>query len=432
MSALKKFCLVLLAGVSFSTVSVAESTAPILRRLTLSLGYDEQYNSNEGLKHLPLTGMQMYSWLFDKLGQLATTPLQRVGMLLGDFVLHTPYMGESAQDYWLLQEKWWPYLPAYHEFGHARAARAFTKNGFSHYRLVINGDETQKQSILWYYFHSLKHMAFNQVAETNFTVRTMTNPVRDAALFGGGLNNEARLTKEIAEWVYRNNGHVSYFWPYLRGKLGVVTYTYKTLQQVVLDDTGDVGHLYSYYKRYYENFNLNRVIQGGVASIFLSSSTYAFLNGFYNYVLTGDPTVKTFTWKGIRIPDVNMYFTRNGLSFEAVTGYQINPNFWLNVSVECPFYPKAFHSVEVTPSVRYILHTSQYGQFDFDAGVVMNTFGYFSGFAGVEWTDPVNPVTFGAKLIHHNANTYVGERNIPNALDSDHDVELMMTVSVNY
>jgi hypothetical protein len=127
-----------------------------------------------------------------------------------------------------------------------------------------------------------------------------------------------------------------------------------------------------------------------------------------------------------------MYFTRNGLSFEAVTGYQINPNFWLNVSVECLFYPKAFHSVEITPSVRYVFNTSQYGQFDFDVGVVMNTLGYFSGFVGVEWTDPVNPITFGAKVIHHNANTYVGERNIPNALDSDHDVELMITASVNY
>lgn len=433
MTALKKLCLALLVGISCN-VSFAEKSQPkFVRRLTLSSGYDDAgRNSNEGLKHLPLSGIQAYSWGFDVLGQLADTPIKRAAMLVGDFVLHTPFINEDMQGYWLLKEKWWPYLPAYHEFGHARAAKAFTKNSFSRYYFSINNDSVECRSVMCAYLQSLKHMAFNKEAITYFKVAAMENPVRDIAVFGGGLNNESRLTKEISDWVYRYNGHVTYFWPYLRGKLGVVTYAYKTVTDLVSEDTGDVGHILKYYTRDDKKFNLYSVVGGGVASILLSGSTYSFLNGFYTYIKTGNPVIEPLTYKGVRVPDINMYFTRNGLSFEVVSGYQVNPNWWVNLSAEWVMYPKAFHSAEFTPSMRYVLNTQQHGTFDFDIGVVINTFGYFSGFAGVEWTDPINPVTFGAKLIHHNANTYVGERNIPNALESNHDVELVVTASINY
>lgn len=118
------------------------------------------------------------------------------------------------------------------------------------------------------------------------------------------------------------------------------------------------------------------------------------------------------------------------MSLEVVTGYQINPNLWINLGVETVYYPE--RSGEITPSVRYVVPTIGCGTFDFDVGLVLNYFGHISGHVGVEWTDPVNPFTLHAKVIHHNANTYVGERNIPCALDGDHDVEVIVAASFNY
>lgn len=55
--------LLLLTSLSVATAEPSSSTK---RRITLSLGYDENFNSNEGMKHLPLTSIQGYSWAFDQ------------------------------------------------------------------------------------------------------------------------------------------------------------------------------------------------------------------------------------------------------------------------------------------------------------------------------------------------------------------------------
>lgn len=378
--------------------------------------------------------MQLYSWGFDVASAMTGGVTGRALMVAADMVLNMPYLGidfNQADSNWFLKEKWWPYLPAYHEFGHARASRAFSKNEFSGYTIQVNGIEHRKNSVLWYYWYSVKHLSYNEgaLAHIDFATR---RPDQRLAIYAGGLNNESRLAKEVTDLIYRNNGHIAYFGTYLRSKIAPISYTLKTKSGAVSPNSGDMNYIANYYNEVYPNyvFNLDYIQYGGLASFLLSSSTYSFLYGFWNFITSGDPTVRTFTCYGFRLPDINFYFTRNGLSLEVVTAYEVNPNLWINLGVETVYYPQV--SMEFTPAVRYIIPTSIYGTFDLEAGLVANAYGNFSGHVGLEWTDPVNPLTIHTKLIHHNANTYVGERNTPNAKDSDHYVEFMIAASYNY
>lgn len=421
--------LLLLTSLSVATAEPASSTK---RRITLSLGYDENFNSNEGMKHLPLTSIQGYSWAFDQATKMTEGEISRTTLVIADIFLHMPYLGENfseLQKTWILKEKWWPYLPAYHEFGHARAMRAFGTEPFKEYEIAVAGDSIKAKSVFWYYFHSINHADFTEGATTYGTFETLKY-MQKLPIFAGGLNNEARLSKEIADWTYRFNGHIAYFGAYFRGKVAAASYTAKSKSGTVADNVSDIGHINRYYKSYYSGFNMDNIQYGSLVSLLCSSTTYSFLKGYWDFIKTGNPTVQTFTWQGIRMPDLNFYFTRNGLSLEVVSGYQVNPNLWFNLGIETVYYPTK--SVEITPSVRYVLPTNTHGIFEFDAGIVINSYGHFSGHVGVEWTDPVNPLTLHAKLIHHNANTYVGERNIPHVLGGDHDIEFMVSASYNY
>ncbi len=383
MNSWKKLYWGLLLLTSLSTVTAEPAPSP-KRRITLSLGYDESFNSNEGMKHLPLTTIQGYSWVFDQATKMTEGTISRTALVLADIVLHMPYLGESfntLESNWLLEEKWWPYLPAYHEFGHARAMRAFCDEPFKGYDITVAGQRTREDSVLWYYFQSLNHLGLNQGATTNGSFDAQKY-VQKLPIFAGGLNNESRLSSEISDWTYRFNGHIAYLGAYFRGKIAPVSYTTKTKSGAVGNDVGDIYHITQYYKSYYPKFNMDNIQYGGLVSLLCSSTTYSFLKGYYDFIKTGDPTVRTFTWSGVRLPDVNFYFTRNGLSLEVISGYQINPNLWINLGVETVYYPT--QSVEITPSIRYVLPTSIYGMIEFDAGLVINRYGHFAGHVGVD------------------------------------------------
>lgn len=416
-----------------------EAALNIKRRITLSLGYDEDFNSNEGMKHLPLTTIQGYSWVFDQVSKITSGEWSRGALVAADIILHMPYLGQyfnHADSNWFFEEKWWPYLPAYHEFGHARALRAFSTAKFKSYMMKVVGNNLQfnESSVLWYYLNSLKYMGLNYTAVTYYdsTLLNFRNHTQALAFWAGGLNNETRLSKEIADLTYRFNGHIAYFGPYLRGKISAISYTAKTMSgNFDFGGASDIEQIVAYYKKENKNFNMSHIQYGGWVGALLSSSTYSFIKGYWDFIHTGDPTVKTFTWNGIRLPDLNLYFTRNGLSLEVVTGYQINPNMWFNLGVETVYYPR-FSGMEFTPSVRYVVPTKMYGMFDFDIGLVLNTYVYLGGHVGIEWTDPVNPITLQAKVILHNAGTYLGERNITYSRATDYQTEFMLSASLNY
>lgn len=409
---------------------IAGHTEPKLqRRLSLSNGYVDDFNSNEGMMNLPLCSTQFYSFGFDTVSQLTRGLGGRLAMVLGDLVIHMPYLGEQFNEEdsnWFLKEKDWPYWVAIHEFGHARALRAYTPKSFKGYRNKANGGgETIENSALSYYLGSIKFMGANDIAKTLGDEVSVKHPSRLLQIYAGGLNNESRLSKTLADTVYQHNGHIAYFGPYLKGRMAAVYYVSQTTED------GDIGGIGRYYKNNHAGFNLDQIQYGGWVSLLCSASTYMFLKGYWEFIQTGNPVVSTFTCKGVRLPDVSFYFTSEGLSLEVVTGYQWSDQLWFNLGVETVYYPE-FKAVELTPSIRYILPTHQHGNFEFNVGSVINFKGNLAFRGSVEWRDPINPFALSMTLIHHNVNTYVGERNIPSAHDSNHDFELSINASLLY
>lgn len=423
-------------GWLLTTLSALAALSPITppkRSITLSLGYDESYNSNFGMKDLPLTAVQGYSWVFDQATKMTQGKLSRTALVFGDIFIHMPNLGYEfnlTDPNWYCQEKFWASTAVYHEFGHARAKRAFCSSPFKGYLVgIAEVDEPiTVNTVLDIYYYSAKHASRIQGAacEGPFDPK---NYLHVLPIWAGGLNNEARLSNEIANWTYRFNGHIAYFGTYLRGKTCAISYTTRTKYRAKPNPGNDIYNITKFYQKGYPEFDMDEISVGGWLSLFGSGSTYSFLKGYLEFIQTGDPTVKTFTINGFRLPDLNFYFTSKGLSLEFVTGYQVNPNLWLNLGIETVYYPSK--GLEISPSFRYII-PSKFGTFDFDIGAVINFEGSVSGHIGMEWTDPVNPVTFNIHMIHHNSNTYVGERNIPNALNGDHDIEFMISASFNY
>lgn len=221
----KKICWGLCLLNSLLANSAEPSQSP-KRRVTLSLGLIEEFNSNEGMKHLPLTTIQGYSWVFDQATKMTHGEISRAALLAAEIILHMPYLGKdfnASNSNWFSKEKFWPYLSAYHEFGHARGHRAFSGQPFKGYEVGIGAIPKENiSSVMWYYVYSFKHVGFINHATTHISFPS-TNYIHRLPIFAGGLNNESRLSSEIADWTYRFNGHIAYFWPYVRGKTGLIS-----------------------------------------------------------------------------------------------------------------------------------------------------------------------------------------------------------------
>ncbi len=439
----------------------------IIRKASLSSGYSSKSNSNTGMKDAPLSTIQFYSLLMDqpiklinKAPELAAIPL-RIGVLLGEFILHTPWLGDlvpNQNNYWALHEKWWPGTAFYHEFGHCRAIRALASRTVDTSYVVEIKEGNSYSSIVTtdpfdYYWQSLKNQSFIYNAITNgfredlysekgqmlVTGGGLDNEARlskgQMLVTGGGLDNEARLSKELTNLVYKNGGHIAYFWPYFRGHFGVISYSKKERSGIFgdsLQSTSDIAH----YKRAYErrfpgkSLHLEKIITGGFLGLFLSGTTYSFLKGYWDFITTGSPKVDTLTFEGIRVPDTNFYLTQDGLSLEFCSAYQFSPSLWFNLGIEVNYHP--MWNAEFSPGIRYLL-SSPVGDIEFEGEIVFNwEYQALGAATSVEW-HMNKTISCFAMVTDHNSDTYVGARNTPKASrENSHCFEFLTGISVYY
>lgn len=229
----------------------------------------------------------------------------------------------------------------------------------------------------------------------------------------GGLNNQMRMSQSVADLIYNSNGHLLYGFDYTIGKLS--SYRYSVVFERAnsngnISSGNDILHiLSSYVVRGYE-INSSDIMQGSVISLLGSSTTWAFVYSAFTELPKGSFLVRPPVWHGWRLPDLNFYMTSQGLSYEVVTGYKINPNWYVGLSAEYVY--KGKRAYEIGPSVTYTFPTS-IGQFELSGQVIVSNEGEFAGNAGLNWTSENNPLSVGVHYIYHNALTLVGERNIP-------------------
>lgn len=255
-----------------------------------------------------------------------------------------------------------------------------------------------------------------------------------------GLNNQMRYAQEVANLIFRNNGHLLYAVDYVDGKvsaLGYVMYYNSELSENKINGGNDIANILRAYKA--RGFSVDEFdIQiGSAASLLLSSTTWAFVYSAVTELPKGSFLVHAPVWQGWRLPDLNFYVTTQGLSFEIVTGYQFNENWYAGLNAEMVY--KGNTAYEVAPSVGYKFNTS-WGLFGFSGQILISNEMEFGGSAGADWTSLNQSWSVGLKYIYHNALTLMGERNIPflcaglmsGGEPSTTNHEVNMTVSYNY
>lgn len=414
------------------------STKELRRSLILTPGYMERtFNSNDSMKYGPLTLMQLSSKGFDALINASGEYKVIAGML------------------YLLPQSWFSLANnvVYHEFGHARAKASY-KVGYTYYASHVSTDPTIKTDYAYglylqkflnpsYFLDGamtsatstakeigkqlsyLPDIFLNRITPISFNKgRTALNKQKmglelsteeqnnlnnlsaDVGLYFdvGGLNNNTRYAQQISDLIFKNNGHLIYFPDYFVGKTTPLFYW------LLLGSHGDVGSIVYNYNKQNLDIRGPDIALGSAASLLLSSTTWTFVYSAFTELPKGSFIVRPPIWHGWRLPDLNFYLTSQGLSFEIVTGYRFNDNWYAGLSTEMVY--KGNSAYEFGPSVGYNFNTSL-GRIDLSCQLIIGNKLEMGGNIGAEWTSPHESWSVGLKYIYHNALTLVGERNIP-------------------
>jgi hypothetical protein len=455
----------LLCNLVFANSQTKDTDASkLVRSLTLTPGYMERtFNSNEMMKHGPLSLMQLSSQGIDALANLSDNPWIKGGIFAA---LGFPnYLVSTTSS------------TVYHEFGHARAmasygtaytySAALDSNAPTDYAygiyvekflspsLLFDGAYTQPASLpnftkvpkpflarvmgstpkrfakllnTWWKDPTavdeknltstekwvlgefkIDHKApilasspigsdYTSEADVQSIIDKLPNGValslketnikrlieNDFALpmITAGLNNEMRFTQEISDIIYAKKGHLAYFTPYLIGKFsshGYVLSYESALAKNKVSPGNDIANILSAYKNRDYSIDGSDIKMGSLASFLLSATTWSFVYSAFTELPKGSFLVHAPVWHGWRLPDVNFYMTTQGLSFEVVTGYQFNENWYAGLTAEMVY--KGNTAYEFAPSIGYSFNTSS-GEISLSAQAIISNEMEFGGNAG--------------------------------------------------
>lgn len=424
------------------TLSLSAKADPniLVRSFTLTPGYMERtFNSNEMMKYGPLSIMQLSTKGFDIAVGVVDHPVAKVAVA---GVCLFPY---SIQ---LLAAR-----IVYHEYGHCRAHASLggeyeyrhydkdkrANHAFAFFSALINPSHWYSTNAASVYKNRIN---YNRVPKKLIRMRDDNNFLDMVDLYVGvaGLNNQMRYAQEVSDLVFHKNGHLLYFGEYLADKITPCIYTLlyeKALSKNKVDSGDDIHRILDKYQKLKISVNASDIKIGSVASVLISSTTWAFMYSAFTELPKGSFIVRAPVWHGWRLPDLNFYLTTHGLSFEVVTGYQFNDSWYAGLTAEMVY--KGNTAYEFGPSIGYKLNTS-IGEFALSAQAIIGKDMEFGGNTGIEWTSLCKDWTVGLKYIYHNALTLVGERNIPflcsgfmsGGEPSHTNHELNLTLSYNY
>lgn len=444
---MKKIFIVLLALSTLTAETNQKKEVPKIKHsLTFSNGYFEHtFNSNEGLSHISPSILDAQSKLFECLEEKWVQKGNRGAELL----LTLGEIGFNALFVTTM-------VTPYHEFGHARAHKSMGRDYKYGYYTGAKDDELV-DTVWGIYGQRLTHPkkwfsgAFSRAKITdkyddwNFSQLAIAEDFiehrTDTQLYTSiaGINNQTRAAKDIGEKLYRNGAlHKTYFLHYLANKLIPLLYSNASDDGTVRDG-GDIKSVVTAYKAKGYNITASNIKWGSALSTLFSGTTHAFITQ-YIYRSTNNPqwsltekmTIIPLEFKGFRIPDLNFYFTLQGLSYELVTGYRFNENFTFDLAVEYVY--KGGEGWQITPGFHYTFNkaNASVGTFDTFAALVIGKGTEFGGETGVSWTTPGGMFSVFGKYIYHNFNTLVGQRNIPDRTKGDIDHEICFGIAYNY
>lgn len=229
---------------------------------------------------------------------------------------------------------------------------------------------------------------------------------KDIATIAAGMNNEMRLAGDLTDAAYAGQGHISDMWVCWDVHRSAVTYP-EDKKDGSSFPKGDVSRLLQFYKEKGWSFSKKDLDTANWLSLFLSSTTYAYLWSWGKFARYGTTDVKAFEVFGVRVPDVENYLLIEGLSYKVKTGYRLNQKVHFPVAIE--FLTKGASGAEISLGGEVLLGTQDvlwnlggsvlFGRafgFETHARFTLNALLFFEG--GVELMDQ---------------RSFYGQRNIP-------------------
>jgi hypothetical protein len=294
------------------------------RALSFDWGYLKKNQNNQSIGNFFVEFFQGWSWVFDSINSLSLFEknFSARGVLL---------LAQGFLTYWLSEAG---IRGAYHEFGHARASRAFGGRPTFHEKKGDRGFGNVFSLFTKKIFKRHPAEALTTYYLPNLTPPSyMTKMDRNIILMASGVNNVMYFSSLLADEVYRHNGHILDAIPYFTGKMDAYRYN------VSNEPSSDITALTSYYAS--KGFNIGRkdIRRADIISLALSGSTYAYILGIWDYVKQGrgKERVTPLEFWGIRLPEVSAYFGTRGISYHIQSAYRINPTLYIPFGYEFVF-----------------------------------------------------------------------------------------------
>jgi len=309
-----------IVAVSFvwATLALAQ---PFERTLSFDSGYFRERNSDRAWEQFGREWVDANAYALEQLNAGERWGFSREG----EFMLGTA-LGLYTMNV---------YKVSHHEFGHGSRLEGLGYR--TKYRSGATGSTTRSP---WLFFGRRFLDPFNDAyAVYSTSDREFTSPVRrfvnaDGTLTNdgkilittGGLNNSMAFAGSLGDRLReRGAGHYSEWLPYTMAKIDATFYG---------RGDGDLSDLETYYSNKGVSISKTDMRAANLVSFALSASTWSYLIGAADYTQGGRPWVKSYTYNGFALPDVENYLTTRGMSWKLSSGYRWDAHTYFPFSAE--------------------------------------------------------------------------------------------------
>ena len=381
----------------------------LIIEMSVDSGMLIQPYTNRGIGLFTLHNQDLLSSLYWRVDQRVSMFYKPAGIIFRGFLTG------------LLQNKYHLgelYRIAYHELGHGSRAEAFG------YRVMYSTSETEHVDS---YYHLLFDLLKYSTAITgawahyydDLNVHDSVDTSDESLIISaGGVNNEMYLAQLIENRFYdRRITSVYDFYHYLSAKLAVDNYV--SYEQDDPEFMGDIYRVRQLYKTKNIDITYPELKRYNGYAILLSSSFWAFLDGWSRYVVKGIDYIEYYEKFGFRLPDINFFLTSHGPSYHIQSGYRFADH------TTVPF------------AVEYVFIGDQ--QIEYTMGLQRRWTDYWLTQSEIRWGESVGisqsfryslssklAMTLGFDLYQFK-NLY-GERHIKTLADSNYDLDMWFNV----
>lgn len=374
---------------------------------SLEYGYLPLANDNKAIARFGLEAYQGYSFLFD-LGSEAinnNTAGFAQAILRSLYWVTSYYVGLYGIDM--------EFKLAYHEFGHASRSLAagyepsmiFTDD---HEDAAGNDRAARYNNFFSYFFASYGHLGYGGQSRTGEQLEDYgdnTPSYWGDVVTMNGANHNIYFSELLTDEIFAGRGHVVTAMSYFINRLEFFQYVRSEEEGDLGVSGGDMKAIEDYYRSRGHNITFRDIKIYNVISVFLSSASYAYIYGVFNYLFTGDSRIPSMNLYGVRLPDMAMYATHWGITYKISSGYRTK-NWLFPVAVE--FTIEGQRRAEVTVGVGRI-----YGDYILQAGLAISDAVSYYASAGRIFRLGGNGICVTLGLNHYDIRTFEGERHIP-------------------